>query len=41
MISVSRSYSVLPENIQREVQAYGPVSVTFVVYDDFFLYKSG
>jgi len=29
------------KDIQKEVQTYGPVSVLFALYDDFFLYKSG
>ncbi|NP_001280337.1 cathepsin B-like cysteine proteinase 5 precursor [Acyrthosiphon pisum] len=41
-VKVSHYYNIKSnEDIQKEVQTYGPVSVKFRVYDDFFLYKSG
>nr|DAA06105.1 TPA_inf: cathepsin B [Acyrthosiphon pisum] len=41
-VKIKNHYDIEYEDIQREVQNYGPVSMAFKVFDnDFFLYKSG
>ncbi|CAI6352607.1 unnamed protein product [Macrosiphum euphorbiae] len=38
---VSHKYKISYEDIQKEVQNYGPVSVQFFLYYDFYLYRNG
>ncbi|CAI6358617.1 unnamed protein product [Macrosiphum euphorbiae] len=40
-VKVSHYYNIRYNDIQNEVQTYGPVTVMFSLYDDFFLYKNG
>ncbi|CAG2172572.1 unnamed protein product, partial [Oppiella nova] len=37
----SKTYGVSVGNVQKEIMTNGPVSATFALYEDFYLYKSG